>query len=87
MATFHFHESLDIAKTIFIKNQYPAPCLEKIIHDTLTRIFKPEERQEKEIGENKLHMIFHYYRGKCSEAYDSRGVLAFLGLPRKVRST
>ena len=27
---------------------------EKIIHDTLTCIFKPEERQEKEVGENKL---------------------------------
>ena len=32
------------AKTILIKNQYPAPFFEKIIHDTLPRIFKPEER-------------------------------------------
>ena len=64
-----FHESLDRAKIILIKNQYPAPFFEKIIHDTLTRIFKPEERHEKEVGENKPHMIFLQYRGKCSEAY------------------
>ena len=64
-----FHESHDRAKTILIKNQYPAPFFEKIIHDTLTCIFKPEERHEKEVGENKPHMIFLQYGGKCSEAY------------------
>ena len=66
-----FHESLDRAKAILIKNQYPPSFFEKIIHDTLTNILKPEEKVTEKDSENdqKPHMIFLQYRGKCSEAY------------------
>ena len=59
-----FHESLDRVKTILIKNQYPAPLFEKIIHDNLT------PRSMRLGGENKSHiMIFLQYRRKCIEAH------------------
>ena len=66
-----FHESLDRAKAILIKNQYPPSFFEKIIHDTLTNILKPEEKVTEKDSENdqKPHMIFLQYRGKCSETY------------------
>ena len=66
-----FHESLNRAKTILIKNQYPPSFFEKIIYDTLTKILKPEEKVTEKDSEDdqKPHMIFLQYRGKCSEAY------------------
>ena len=65
-----FHKSLDRAKSILKNNQYPASFYEKIIHETLTRIIKPEKKPEEQ-GESdeKPFMIFLQYRGKCSEAY------------------
>ena len=64
------HESLERAKGILKRNQYPPRFYEPIINDTLTRIIAPEEITKKDEEEpTKPYLIFLQYRGKCSESY------------------
>ena len=66
----NFHESLEKAKVILKRNQYPPDFFEPIICDTLTRIVAPEEKpKDKEEEPTKPYLIFLQYRGKCSESY------------------
>ena len=44
-------------KPILIKNQYPPSFFEKIIHDTLTNILKPEEKVTEKESENDQNDI------------------------------
>ena len=66
----NFHDSLEKAKVILKKNQYPPDFFEPIIHETLTRIISPEKKcEETDEDDKKPFMIFLQYRGKCSETY------------------
>ena len=69
----NFHDSLEKAKVILKKNQYPPDFFEPIIHETLTRIISPEKKGEETDEDDKKHfMIFLQYRGKCSETLCKR---------------
>ena len=52
----NFHESMEKAKDLLTKNQYPSSFFEPIIHQTLTKIMKPDsepnEADEDETSEN-----------------------------------
>ena len=64
------HDSLEKARVILKKNQYPPDFFEPIIHDTLTRIIFPEKKcEETDEDDKKPFLIFLQYRGKCSETY------------------
>ena len=73
-----FHESLEKAKAVLERNQYPPTFYEPIIRETLTKIVEPpptapaqlrEDEGSKKAEETSKHMIFLQYRGKCTEAY------------------
>jgi len=63
--------SLQKAKLILMKNQYPPSFFDPIINETLTLIIKPESKEEKlEDEEDKdPFLFFTQYRGKCSDEY------------------
>ena len=65
----NFHESIERAKTIMFKNQYPPSFTEKLIHDTLTKIFLGESRKKDNDNPEDPFLLFLQYRGKCSEKY------------------
>ena len=66
----NFHDSVEKAKVILKRNQYPPDFYEPIIRDTLTRIIAPEEKpREEEEEAEKPFLIFLQYRGKCTESY------------------
>ena len=39
----HFHESLQKARGILLKNQYPESVIDRLIRDTLNKIFEKKE--------------------------------------------
>ena len=67
----NFHESLERAKLILHKNQYPPSFTEKLIHDTLSKIILHEERKKDDDNSEDPFLLFLQYRGKCSERYAS----------------
>ena len=77
-----FHESLEKAKKILERNQYPPPYYNSIIQDTIYKIVEPsttetetsnvEEKPTDKDGEETevpKKMIFIQYRGKVTEDY------------------
>lgn len=62
-------ESLERARNILIRNQYPKKFIESIISDTLKRIDNPVEEQEKEDEEEDPKKLFVEYRGKISDQF------------------
>ena len=71
-----FHESLEKAKAVLERNQYPPTFYDPIIRETLTKIVEPpptapaqvrEDEGSKKAEETSKHMIFLQYRGKCTE--------------------
>ena len=75
------HETLEKAKKVLERNQYPPEFYGPIIRDTLTRILKPptETTDAKPPAvENKVQkrLVFVQYRGKCTEVFakDLHGV-------------
>ena len=62
-------ESLDRARNILIRNQYPKKFVESIISNTLKRIDNPVEEQEKEDEEEDPKKLFVEYRGKISDQF------------------
>ena len=78
----HFHESIERAKTILLKNQYPPSFTEKLIHDTLTKIFLCETKKKDEDNSDDAFLLFLQYRGKCSERYAKD--LRKTGVPVKI---
>ena len=81
----HFNKSLQHAKLILEKNQYPPAFYEAIIKSTLQDIIMPPQPQlnddvQQPPGETSVpstekatttrkHMLLIQYRGKCTEAY------------------
>ena len=66
-----FHQSLEEAKLILEKNQYPPTFYDPIINDTLTKIIKPEKPQ-KTSGNGqttKKALFLVQYKGKISEDF------------------
>ena len=72
-----FHESLEKAKAILERNQYPPTFYEPIIKEALTKIMtekitpsqNPTEEGNEQPEVTSKHMIFIQYRGKCTEDY------------------
>ena len=46
----HFHESVEKAKDILLKNQYPPSFFEPIIKDTLVKIIHPDPLEDTEVS-------------------------------------
>ena len=67
----NFHESLERAKSILLKNQYPPSFTEKLIHETLSKIIKCEVKKKDDETSEDPFLLFLQYRGKCSERYAS----------------
>ena len=69
----HFHDSLEKAKRILKRNQYPPTFYEPIIKKTLDTIIgtehKPEEPSSESILKTKKYPLINQYRGKCTEDY------------------
>ena len=72
------HESLEKAKKILEKNQYPPDFYEPIIKQTLTNIVSPEETsQERQQTDRAVQpteslpkkLLYVQYWGKCTEKY------------------
>ena len=68
-----FHDSLEVAKRILEKNQYPPAFYEPIIKQSLDSLVdassKDSTEKEKEGDRPKKVMLMLQYRGKCSEDY------------------
>ena len=80
----YFHESLQRARQILEKNQYPPAFYEPIIKSTLQDILIPPQESSSvepqqngqtttsttiETNKTPKHMLMIQYRGKCTEAY------------------
>ena len=75
----YFSESMEKAKQILEKNQYPPSFYEPIVEETLSTIIANErggeagdsrqDNTQKATSETVKHMIFIQYRGKCTEDY------------------
>jgi hypothetical protein len=73
----HFHDSLEKAKRILERNQYPPNFYEPIIKETLDTIMgstknQPKEPSEPNPSKEKFPLVIQY-RGKCTEEY-ARGL-------------
>ena len=76
-----FHESLEKAKTILEKNQYPPSFYYPVINEALDKIIakgtkrdedstdRPKEAPAEQENQLQKRLIFIQYRGKCSEDY------------------
>ena len=71
-----FHESLEAAKTILEKNQYPPDFYEPIIKETLEKLVNRTNETNNEVPNNKekekvseKHMMFLQYRGAITGKY------------------
>ena len=80
----NIHKSLEEAKIILVKNQYPPDLIDNVFHDTLHRILKPDECDNEtndivdELDDNACLFkvepkdkfnFFLNYRGKITEKY------------------
>ena len=69
-----FHDSLEKAKRVLERNQYPPTFYDPIIKDTLHNILEQQETQDKgetatpEKSTRKYPLVIQY-RGKCTEDY------------------
>ena len=75
-----FHQSLEKAKSILHRNQYPESFIDPIINDTLNKLFGAKPETEKEEVENT--MFFVEYRGKISDQFKKS--LHHLNVPCRV---
>ena len=67
----NFHESIERAKDILFKNQYPPAFTDKYISETISKIVSKEPRKEIDKDTEKPYLLFLQYRGKCTESYAS----------------
>ena len=68
----HFHESLQKARDILLKNQYPESVIDRLIKDTLNKIFEKKEtvtESEEVDEEEEKKMVMIEYRGKISDQF------------------
>ena len=66
-----FHESIERAKDILLKNQYPPSFTDKYIRETISKIVNKEQRKKEDESTEKPYLLFLQYRGKCTEKYAS----------------
>jgi len=84
----NIHKSLEEAKLILVKNQYPPDLIDNVFHDTLHRILKPDECDNEtndvvdelddnaclfKVEEKDKFNFFLNYRGKITEKYVKSG--------------
>ena len=81
----NFHESLEKAKAILQKNQYPPSFYEPIIHKTLSKICSEKKKDDSDEEEPEKKLIFLQYRGKVTENFER--ALKRLNAPCKVITT
>ena len=67
----HFNESIERAKSILLKNQYPPKFSDKLIRDTITKLVLGEEKLEDKNTKEDPYFLFIQYRGKSSDKYAS----------------
>ena len=67
----NFHESIERAKAILLKNQYPPAFIDKYISETISKIVSKDLRKEEDKDSEKPYLLFLQYRGKCTEKYAS----------------
>ena len=65
----NFHESIERAKSILLKNQYPPRFSDRIIKDTLSKLVLSEKKVKEENNTDDPFLLFIQYRGKPSENY------------------
>ena len=68
----HFHSSIEKAKIILSKNQYPASFYEPLIEKTITKIITEEKQKENETETEKelVKKVFIEYRGRESDKFE-----------------
>ena len=66
----NFHESLEKAKAILQKNQYPPSFYEPIINKTLTKIYSEKKKDNNEEEEPEKKLVILQYRGKVTENFE-----------------
>lgn len=67
----NFHESIERAKDILFKNQYPPAFTDKYISETISKIVSKEPKKEDDKDTEKPYLLFLQYRRKCTESYAS----------------
>ena len=65
----HFKESLEKAKLLLRKNQYPPSFYEPIIKKTIEKISKPAQIEEDKEEQPELKKFFIRYRGQITEQF------------------
>jgi len=79
----NFHESIERAKAILLKNQYPPRFSDKLIQDTITKLVLSENQcKVDEKLDDDPFLLFVQYRGKNSEKYASD--IKRTGVPVKI---
>ena len=76
----NFHESIERAKNILVKNQYPPAFTDKYIKDTISKIVCKENKTEEDRDKEKPYLLFLQYRGKCKEKFASDIVICLENL-------
>ena len=68
-----FHESIEKAKVILERNQYPKEFVDKIVEETLNKLVGKQESVDKETtdenDETEKHLFKIRYRGKTSDEF------------------
>ena len=68
-----FHESIEKAKVILERNQYPKEFVDKIVEETLNKLVGIQESVDKETtdenDETEKHLFKLQYRGKISDEF------------------
>ena len=55
---FNFHESVERAKDILLKNQYPPSFTDKYIKETISKIVNEEQRKKEDESTDKPYLLF-----------------------------
>ena len=78
----YFHESIERAKSILLKNQYPPKFSDRLIKDTITKLVLSEEKVIDQNTKEDPYFLFVQYRGKSSDKYASD--IKKTGVPVKI---
>ena len=78
----YFHESIERAKSILMKNQYPPKFSDRLIKDTITKLVLSEEKVIDQNTKEDPYFLFVQYRGKSSDKYAND--IKKTGVPVKV---
>ena len=83
----NFQESMDRAKQILDKNQYPRSFYDPLIRDTISKLVAPQNQETDTTlaAEDPKHLMFLQYRGRITEEFQR--TLKHLEVPCVVVST